>query len=95
MDGHYPSPTARLGERRSTPAAVARPSGLPIVSTAPLTAAERDVLHNLERAARVLTDNLAEAVAANRVDLTLEACGKLAELGDLARRTSTLLGSSR
>src|SRR4051794_14645319 len=81
-----PGRTATHGERGSPC------SGLPILSTTPLTSFEREALRNLDRATRVIADAFADAVTAGRVDRGLEACSKVAAIAELAGRASALLG---
>ncbi|MCW5737335.1 MAG: hypothetical protein KIS73_24630, partial [Enhydrobacter sp.] len=68
----YASPTATRGQPPARPPSPG--AGLPLVSTAPLTADERIALRDLARALRVAADRVDEAVTANRVPLGLEAC---------------------
>lgn len=89
----YPSPTATHGDRnppRPSPSA-----GLPLVSTAPLSAAERAALRDLARALRVTADRVDDALAADRVALALDACTLVGELGTVAARAAAVIGSGR
>lgn len=80
------------GWRRAVPTSA---GGLPIVSTEPLTAAERESLHQLGRALRLAADRVDEAVATNRVAHGLEACALAGDAGLTARRVGVTLGSRR
>lgn len=92
-DSHaLPSPTATRGsnlERQSSP------RGLPLLSTAPLTAKERTALHDLERALRTIADRVADALQANRVTFALDACTAAGEIGLAAARAASVIGSGR
>lgn len=79
------------GERRSP----ARPVGLPIFSTEPLTAAERDALRRAARVVRLIADRLDEAVEANRVAHALWAVTSGAEDGQVLVNLAARLGSNR
>lgn len=82
----WPSDSARTGHI---------PVGLPIPSTAPLTAAEREILAALARALDISTSLVRDALARNRVDLALDATIRAAGAGDVARQVSTKLGRNR
>lgn len=82
--GHIPA-----SERRSPT------TGLPILSTEPLTAAERDMLRRLDRALRLAADRVAEAIERGRVEHGLEALQIIDSVSITARQTAVALGSRR
>ncbi len=88
MDTFFPSPTAAHGEPTTTGVRLLSP-------TMPMTAKERDTLRALARAARMIADNVEDAVRSNRVDLGLEACSRAGELGEVGARAAALLGGAR
>jgi hypothetical protein len=86
------------GARRTAPNAVrpdCRPTGLPILSTEPLTHAERDVVRQAVRALRLVAERLDEALAVGRVDCALEATQFGVTVGESLQRLSAQLGSNR
>ena len=87
----WPSLTARKGDVRPGH----RPVGLPLPSTAPLTAAERGALDGLALAVDGLANRLRHAINVDRVDLALDAAGHAGHIGDLARRLGVELGRNR
>jgi len=83
-------------ERRSPAIApVARPSGLPIFATEPLTAAERDALRRAARVARLIAGQLEEAIEANTVAQALWAASHGAEASGVLDELAATLGSNR
>ncbi len=85
------NPPQPLVERRSA----ARPSGLPIFSTEPLTTAEKALLQLTARAHRRLADTVDQALAAGRVDTALAALQEATRLAESDARIAILLGSNR
>lgn len=73
----------------------ARPSGLPIFSTEPLTTAEQALLQLTARAHRRLADTVDQALAAGRVDTALAALQEATRLAESDARIAILLGSNR
>lgn len=75
------------------------PSGLPLISTAPLTAAERELLGNLRRrhqAAVTTIDNLLDDQARGRVDQALHLVHWISgETDGLALQVAVQLGRNR
>lgn len=95
---HQPSTLPANGERRSADAprpGCARPTGLPIFSTEPLTTAEKALLELTSRAHRRHADLLDAVVREGRVATALAAMQELAELAERDARTALLLGSNR
>lgn len=89
-----PGPTSgptQDGERRSP----ARPAGLPILSTEPLTAAEREALREAARIIRLIAQALDEALEANRVDRALWAVTHGADAGQVLVDLAARFGSNR
>lgn len=70
-------------------------SGLPILSTEPLTASERDALRVARAALRVAADQLDEAIERNRVKLALEAVARWDAAAVHFHRAHALLGRNR
>lgn len=70
-------------------------TGLPLVSTAPLTIDERVALRQLDRVLRLAAERVTEAIELGRVDRALEACSLVDEVGLAAARVATTLGSRR
>ena len=93
MDGHYPSPTARQGERRSPPATA--PSGLPLVSCAPLTAAERVHLAKLAEVYRSVALAIEDALERGTVDRGLQVTDLAVQAGQAADRVLVEMGRNR
>ena len=91
--GHTGADDRALGERRSAERSAL--TGLPIVSTQPLSPAERDALRQLGRALRLAADRVDDAVAAGRVAHGLEACALAGDVGLTARRLGVTLGGKR
>lgn len=77
------------GERRSPC------SGLPILSTEPLNAAERDTLRRLARTLRLAADRVDEAIERGRIEHGLEAVQLVDRVGIVAAEVGTLLGQGR
>lgn len=86
-------------ERRSVPSPpgpAPRPSGLPIFSTEPLTAAERERLRTLRRHFLVVAELLADIIELGRVDQALNALQEVARHCDgKALALAATLGSGR
>jgi hypothetical protein len=76
-------------------ARIARSHGLPIPSTAPLSADEREALRVLARLHRLAADRLDEAVAAGRVDRGLDALELCSTLDVPVAQAVIRLGSNR
>ncbi len=75
-------------------------AGLPLPSTAPLTAAERETCHQLATGFRNLAALIEDAAGAGadnkgRVDLTLQALSKGVELGDMVEAAALRIGRGR
>ena len=95
-DASTPAPSeARSGpERRSGP--IARPAGLPILSTERLTAAERDALRELRRRYALAAETIADCLEAGRVDRALDGLAFVAgDTDGLALRVAAKLGANR
>jgi hypothetical protein len=86
----YASPTATHG-----PSSIIKPAGLPLLSTAPMTAKEREVLRGMARGLRALAELVEDAETENRVDRGLDACSKVAEIGLAAARAGAMFGAGR
>ncbi len=69
--------------------------GLPLLSTEPLTQAERDALRKSARAHRLLADRLDEVVALGRVDRALEAMALAVTVGEVDAGVAARLGTLR
>lgn len=76
------------GERRSPS------TGLPILSTEPLTSAERQQLERLARLMRTGAELIETAVVVGRVDIALEALHRL-DVTDLVAQVTVQLGRNR
>lgn len=86
------------GAKRAAPNAVRparRPAGLPILSTEPLTHAERDAVRQAVRALRLVSERLDEALAYGRVDRALEATQLGVAASESLGRLAAQLGSNR
>lgn len=86
------------GARRAAPNAVRparRPAGLPILSTEPLTYAEKEALRQAVRTLRLVADRLDQALAVGRVDRALEAAQFGVRAGESLQRLAAQLGSNR
>jgi hypothetical protein len=77
------------------PNAVRRPAGLPLPATAPLSAAEREILLRLARLHRAAVDEIADALHSNRVTDALQALEISAEVGRLVDDARPKLGAGR
>lgn len=80
-------------ERRS-PGTRSACTGLPILSTEPLTAAERQQLDRLARLLRTGAELIDAAIAVGRVDQALEALQQVA-VGEAVARVAQQLGRNR
>lgn len=92
-----PAPTAG-GERRSSTRpgeAKSALTGLPVLSTEPLTTAEREALRHLVRALRLGAERVEEAIGRGRVEHGLEALQTVAAVTAVAGEIAVALGSRR
>ena len=80
-------PVGHICERRS--------SGLPILSTEPLTAPERDLLRGLARQHKLAVDLLNEAIDRDRVDGALESLEMCSTLVLLVQQAKIRMGGNR
>ena len=70
-------------------------SGLPILSTEPLTHAERQTLYATARLFRLVADLVDDALSADLVTRALDAALRGQEAGDKAAALAALLGRGR
>lgn len=96
---HQPSTLPANGERRSPDAprpGCARPTGLPILSTEPLTTAERKKLLDLTWTYRCAALQIEMCLRIGRVDVALETLQSLErDIGTLPAEIARTLGSNR
>lgn len=89
-------PDRLAGERRSPkPLHSGAPTGLPILSTEPLNAAEREAIRSQLRALAVATGQLEAALEADKVAHALDALQWSVTAGQVAGRLAVELGRGR